>query len=127
MKSDCAELMVLLEEKSAELNRAHRELYHETARRWHLEKEIKKYRDYFKEKVTDLAAKLEKALEEDQNLKGFLTICSSCKNILDEDDQWSRIEKFIERRSEVVFTHSICPSCSRKLYPQLHDKQEDAL
>lgn len=127
VKSDCAELQQLLEERSAELNRAYRELYQETTRRWQLEKEVKNYRESFKNKVQELTHKLENVLVDEKSLQGFLTICSACKSILDENEQWNRIEKYIERHSEVIFTHSICPTCSKRLYPQLHDNQEDAL
>ena len=127
VKFDCKQLQKLLAERSAELTRAHRELYQETTRRWQLEKEIKRYRERFKKKVKELTAKLEKALEDEKKLKGFLTICSACKRILDDNEQWNRIEKYIENHSEAIFTHSICPTCSKRLYPQLHDNQEDIL
>ncbi len=127
LNADCAKLRQLLEERSAELTRAYRELYQETTRRWQLENEINQYRDSFKKRVKGLTDKLENVLEVEKELKGYITICSACKRILDENEQWSRIEKYIENHSDVTFTHSICPACSRKLYPQLHDNQEDAL
>jgi len=127
LTSDCEMLRKMVEERSAELTRAYRELYQETTRRWQLEKEINKYRDSFNKRVKGLTDKLENALEDDKELKGYLTICSACKKILDENDQWNRVEKYIENHSEVTFTHSICPSCYKRLYPQLHDNQEDAV
>ena len=127
LKADCTQLQKLLAERSAELTRAYRELYEETTRRLQLEKEIEKYRDSFKKRVQGLTDKLENALEDEKELRGYLTICSACKKVLDENDNWNRIEKYIENHSNVTFTHSICPSCSKKLYPQLHDNQEDAV
>lgn len=58
-------------------------------------------------------------------LRGFLSICASCKMIRDENGKWIRIEKYIRDHSEVDFTHSICPDCARKLYPELYDDLEN--
>ncbi|MCP4757181.1 MAG: response regulator [Proteobacteria bacterium] len=49
-------------------------------------------------------------------LRGLVPICSKCKNIRDDKGFWKRIEEYIESRSEVSFTHGICPSCAIELY-----------
>ena len=49
-------------------------------------------------------------------LEGFLPICANCKKIRHEGD-WVRIETYIETHSHTQFTHSICPECLEKLYP----------
>jgi hypothetical protein len=51
-------------------------------------------------------------------LEGFLPICASCKKIRIEA-QWEQIEDYIARHSLVQFSHSICPECRKKLYPEL--------
>jgi hypothetical protein len=75
--------------------------------------------------IIELQKKKEKELEEAKEkvkiLSGFLPICASCKNIRDDEGFWSRIETYISEHSDAEFTHSICPDCVRKLYPQIAD------
>ena len=64
-----------------------------------------------------LIKELEEALAEVKTLRGFLPICSNCKNVRDDEGYWQRIEQYIEDRSDAQFSHSICPACAKKLYP----------
>ncbi len=48
---------------------------------------------------------------------GLIPICSSCKKIRDDKGYWNQIESYIESHSEADFSHSICPECAKKLYP----------
>lgn len=52
-------------------------------------------------------------------LSGMLPICASCKKIQDDDGYWEQLESFIDRHSEAVFSHGLCPSCAKELYPDL--------
>jgi hypothetical protein len=52
-------------------------------------------------------------------LHGILPICSSCKNIRDKNDNWKPIENYIKTNSEADFTHTLCPECVKKFYPNL--------
>lgn len=55
-----------------------------------------------------------------RQLEGLLPICSYCKRIRDEGDQWSQMEVYVTRRTEAQFSHGICPACyERHLKPQL--------
>jgi hypothetical protein len=56
-------------------------------------------------------------------LEGFLPICANCKKIRHED-QWQQIEKYIADHSLVEFSHSICPDCLKKLYPELYPSND---
>jgi len=49
-------------------------------------------------------------------LEGLVPICSSCKKIRDQNNQWQRIETYLESRSDALFTHGICDDCMEKLY-----------
>jgi hypothetical protein len=53
-----------------------------------------------------------------RSLGGFLPICASCKNVRDDHGAWHQIEAYIRAHSEAQFTHSICPDCIRRLYPE---------
>jgi hypothetical protein len=54
-----------------------------------------------------------------KTLTGLLPICSSCKKIRDSDGRWNMLESFIESNSQAHFTHSFCPDCARRLYPEV--------
>lgn len=62
---------------------------------------------------------LELALEDNNALRGILPICSNCKNIRNDRGYWEKVEIYIRDHSAANFSHSICPDCARKLYPQL--------
>ena len=49
-------------------------------------------------------------------LEGLLPICSHCKKIRDENDEWQRLERYITQRSSAQFTHGICPECRATHY-----------
>lgn len=68
--------------------------------------------------------KLEDALEKVKLLSGLLPICAECKNIRDDKGYWSQIESYIRDHSEAEFSHSICPSCFKKLYPEYYKDDE---
>jgi PAS domain S-box-containing protein len=70
-----------------------------------------------------LIARLQEALNEVKILRGFLPICSSCKKIRDDQGQWNQIEAYIRDHTEAEFTHSICPGCVQKLYPEFLQKK----
>ena len=63
---------------------------------------------------------LEEAVKEIKTLKGIIPICASCKNIRDDKGYWNQIESYIKEHSDADFSHSICPECAEKLYPDLN-------
>jgi PAS domain S-box-containing protein len=67
-----------------------------------------------------LVADLTEALAQVKKLSGFLPICASCKKIRDDQGYWQQVEEYIRERSEAEFSHSICPECAKKLYPDLY-------
>ena len=69
-----------------------------------------------------LIEELQDALAEVKTLSGLLPICSSCKKIRDDKGYWNQIEAYIRDHSEAEFSHSICPECAKKLYPELYEK-----
>lgn len=64
-----------------------------------------------------LIQKLRQALDQVKQLSGFLPICTSCKKIRDDRGYWKQIEAYIREHSEAQFSHSLCPDCLKKLYP----------
>jgi len=66
-----------------------------------------------------LINELQEALKEIKTLRGIIPICSQCKKVRDDEGAWDQMEKYISERSDVQFSHSICPKCKKKLYPHL--------
>src|SRR5437763_2941646 len=57
-------------------------------------------------------------------LEVLLPICSYCKRIRNDKEEWEPLERYIETHFERLVTHSICPDCYVKhVQPQL-DRQE---
>jgi ABC-type uncharacterized transport system substrate-binding protein len=58
--------------------------------------------------------KLEKELA---LLEEIIPICSHCKNIRDDQGYWKRVESYISQLTHAQLSHSLCPECIEKLYP----------
>jgi PAS domain S-box-containing protein len=73
-------------------------------------------------KQEDQIAELTSALAMVKMLHSLLPICSACKKIRDDKGYWQQIEAYITGHfSAIEFTHSICPDCTKRLYPQYYD------
>ncbi len=72
-----------------------------------------------------LLEELKSALSKVKLLSGFLPICASCKKIRDDKGYWNQIELYIRNHSEAEFSHSICPDCARKLYPDFVNPRKE--
>lgn len=89
-------------------------------------------RDISKRKKTELEKddkmeQLQHALAEIKTLQGMLPICSACKRIRDDDGYWQAIEGYIEKHTAAHFTHSICPTCTKRIYPDIDVRKFDVL
>ncbi len=62
---------------------------------------------------------LQATLDEVKTLQGFIPICATCKSIRDDEGYWKQIEQYFQDHSDAQFSHSICPDCAKKLYPDL--------
>jgi hypothetical protein len=61
---------------------------------------------------------VQKLRREIRILEGFIPICAHCKKIRDFEE-WAPLEQYIRDHTLADFTHSICPDCLRKLYPDI--------
>ncbi len=68
----------------------------------------------------DLINNLQEALANIKTLSGLLPICAACKKIRDDKGYWNQIESYIKDHSEAKFSHSLCPGCAKKLYPEYY-------
>ncbi len=55
-------------------------------------------------------------------LRALVPICANCKKIRDDRQLWSSAENYFARFLKVDFTHSICPDCTKLLYPDFYPK-----
>lgn len=49
-------------------------------------------------------------------LEGLLPICSFCKRIRDEHEEWKQVEVYFGTRSGAQFSHGVCPECMKQHY-----------
>jgi PAS domain S-box-containing protein len=70
-----------------------------------------------------LITQLQDALADVKLLSGLVPICANCKKIRDDQGYWTQIESYIQDRSDAKFSHSICPDCAKKLYPNYNIKK----
>ena len=61
---------------------------------------------------------MKKLLRRIKILEGFLPVCANCKKIREENN-WKQMESYITEHSLAKFSHSICPDCLQKLYPEI--------
>ncbi|MBN1293642.1 MAG: PAS domain S-box protein [Candidatus Latescibacteria bacterium] len=54
----------------------------------------------------------------------FIPVCSHCKMIRDTDGKWNNFEDYLSKALKKEFTHSICPSCIKQLYPEFEKDLE---
>ena len=80
---------------------------------------IRKSHDELEIKVKERTRELQKTLSEIKTIKGNLPICSYCKKIRDDKGAWNQIEEYIQKHSDIDFSHGICQECAKKLYPDI--------
>ena len=69
------------------------------------------------EEKEKLITELQTALAEVKTLSGLLPICSSCKKIRDDKGYWEQVDVYIHKYSQADISHSVCPDCAEKHYP----------
>lgn len=74
-----------------------------------------------------LIMELEKALFEVKQLRGLIPICAGCKKIRNDNGYWQAIESYLKEHADVEFTHSLCPDCIKKYYPEYAEDVEKEL
>jgi hypothetical protein len=70
-------------------------------------------------KLNKKNAKLQEALNHVKSLQGIIPICMHCHNIRNDKKVWDRIEAYFSEHTEATFSHSICPECAKKYYPDM--------
>jgi ligand-binding sensor domain-containing protein len=73
-----------------------------------------------------LQRRVDDAVAQIKTLRGLLPVCASCKKIRDDSGYWNQMETYIHEHSGVDFSHSVCPDCLEKLYPEYSEHQKKA-
>jgi phosphoserine phosphatase RsbU/P len=68
------------------------------------------------ERLADRVLELEAAVLRVKRLQGLIPICSYCKRIRSDSDDWEQLETYISEHSEAQFSHGICPPCLAKAW-----------
>jgi len=63
------------------------------------------------ERLADRVAELEAAVSTVKRLQGLIPICSYCKRIRSEGNDWEQLESYISEHTDAQFSHGICPPC----------------
>ncbi|HEY9879782.1 MAG TPA: GAF domain-containing protein [Leptolyngbyaceae cyanobacterium] len=65
------------------------------------------------------SAQLADALDQIKVMEELIPICSYCKGIRDDKGFWSTVEKFVQRRLDVEFSHGVCDCCMKQHFPDV--------
>lgn len=60
-------------------------------------------------------------MSEQKLFRGIIPICAHCKQVRESEGDWIRIEEYIQRHSEVRFSHGLCQSCAHQHYPTVYE------
>lgn len=87
-------------------------------------------RDITKQKETvaekeHLIDELRSTIEKVRTLTGLIPICANCKKIRDDSGFWDNVDVYIQKHTNADFSHSICPECMKKLYPEFPQSRSD--
>ena len=79
---------------------------------------IEKLNKSLEKRVEERTKKLTKALDEINTLEGILPLCSYCKKIRNDKDEWENVDVYIHTHSDANISHGVCPECALKHYPK---------
>lgn len=70
-----------------------------------------------KERIAE--AERAKAAAEIKVIAGLLPICAGCKAIRAAGGDWHNLETYLTDHSEATLSHTYCPECFKKYFPEL--------
>jgi PAS domain S-box-containing protein len=73
-----------------------------------------------------MIGELQDALLNVKALRGLIPICAACKKVRDDSGYWGQIESYLLEHSEAEFSHSLCPECMKRLYPDVDVNSGDS-
>ena len=89
---------------------------------WDLKREIHRNPDLALELLKNLSWRLRAMNKIVRSTLGTLApICAKCHKICEPSNQWVSVKQYVQDHSEIEVSHSICPECSVKHFPQFYD------
>ena len=76
---------------------------------------------YMNVELGDKNRDLSDYLAEIKMLRGILPLCSFCKKIRDDQDNWEQVDVYIHKHSNADISHSVCPECAKEHYPDSYE------
>ena len=61
---------------------------------------------------------LEEAMAHIKTLQGLIPICMYCHKIRNDQESWQRIEDYLSQNTDIQLSHSLCPDCLEKHFPE---------
>lgn len=74
--------------------------------------------------LTERVVELEDALAQIKQLHGMLPICAYCKKIRNDQNYWDQVEDYLAARTDVRFSHGVCPDCYEKVAAEMGEGGE---
>lgn len=87
--------------------------------------EMALYKSRMERERRKLIRELKQSLERIRELKSLIPICSSCKKIRNDQGYWEQLEAYLRTHYDVDFSHSMCPQCLKRYYPELYEEDAD--
>ncbi len=81
-------------------------------------RDVTERRAMFMEK-SELVDRLTVANAEINDLRGIIPICAKCKKMRDDAGYWHQLESYFAARSELRFSHGLCPECAAETLAEL--------
>jgi hypothetical protein len=55
-------------------------------------------------------------------VESWLTVCAACQKARGEDGRWEERHQPLGKHADMLVTHTVCPGCTHRLYPELYAK-----
>lgn len=68
---------------------------------------------------------LRQSLEEIKSLRGILPVCSYCKKVRNDQGYYEQLEQYLHEHAGMDFSHTICPRCVEKHFPEYAQEIKD--
>ncbi|WP_243311262.1 diguanylate cyclase [Fundidesulfovibrio agrisoli] len=77
--------------------------------------------DGYQRQVKELAVKLERAMTKINQLREVaLPLCVYCRRVRPQsEDYWQKLETFLSRNADIMFSQGICPDCLKSTYARM--------
>ena len=71
------------------------------------------------------SSELARAATNIKTLSGMLPICSSCKEVRNDQGYWQQVEVYLQQHTDATFSHGLCPKCSEEYFPGIKPEKKN--